>query len=104
VVRKAFVMGVHPLFHDEYEKRHNPIWVELEETLKTHGVHNYSIFLLPETSQLFAYVEVESVERWDAVAQTIICQKWWIHMKDIMPVNPDNSPKSVELKCVFHID
>jgi len=104
MIRKAYVMSVNPDCHQEYEKRHNPIWPDLEATLKSHGVLSYSIFLHPETSQLFAYVELESEERWNAIASTEICRKWWRHMKEIMPSNDDNSPVSQELKDVFHID
>ncbi len=104
MIRKAFLMRVHPDQHDEYERRHSPIWQELEETLNQHGVHNYSIFLNKETHQLFGYAEIESEERWAAIAQTEICQRWWAHMKDIMPSNPDNSPISSDLMMVFHMD
>ena len=104
MIRKAFVMSVDPDQHDEYEHRHRPIWPELEEILGSHGVHNYSIFLDPDTSKLFGYVEIESEEEWASIADTEICKKWWAHMKDIMPSNPDNSPKSVELTEVFHLD
>ncbi len=104
MLRKAFVMGVLPDQHQEYEKRHNPVWPEMEEILKSHGVHNYTIFLDPGTSQLFAYVEIEDQSRWEAIAQTEVCQRWWRHMKSIMPSNPDNSPKSKALKEVFHLD
>lgn len=88
----------------EYERRHSPIWTELENTLKQHGVSNYSIFLHPETNQLFAYAEIEDEARWNAIAQTDVCQRWWKHMGDIMPSNPDNSPVSLPLNEVFHID
>jgi len=104
MVRKAFLMSVNSTKHAEYEKRHRPIWPELEKTLKKQGVHNYSIYLHAPTNQLFGYVEVEDEARWDAIAQTAICKKWWAHMKDIMPSNPDNSPVSIALKEVFHID
>ena len=103
-IRKAFVMSVNPGQEAEYERRHRPIWPELEKTLKEHGVVTYSIFLLPQTHQLFAYVEFEDEEQWNSVAGTEVCQKWWAHMKDVMPANPDNSPVSTELKEVFHID
>jgi L-rhamnose mutarotase len=63
------------------------------QVLKQHGAHNYSIFLNEETNQLFGYVEIESEERWAAIAKTEICQRWWAQMKDIMPSNDDNSPK-----------
>ena len=62
MIRKAFVMSVNADRHEEYERRHNPIWPELEAVIKAHGVHNYSIYLDAETSQLFAYAEVESEE------------------------------------------
>ncbi len=104
MIRKSFLMTVNPGFEKEYEKRHNPIWPELEKTLKDHGAHNYSIYLLPKTHQLFGYVEIEDEKKWNAIASTPICKKWWAHMKDIMPTNTDNSPKSVDLKEVFHID
>ena len=103
MIRKAFVMSVHPGSEAEYEKRHNPIWPDLEATLKAHGVSNYSIFLHPETRQLFAYAEIESEERWQAIAQTAVCRRGWTHMKEVMPSNPDGSPVARELREVFHI-
>lgn len=104
MIRKAFVMSVNPDKHDEYQRRHSPIWKDLEETLKAHGAHNYSIFLDPATHKLFGYVEIEDQKRWDAIARTAVCKRWWNYMKDIMPSNPDNSPVSVGLREVFHID
>jgi L-rhamnose mutarotase len=104
VIRKAFVMSVNAGQEAEYEKRHRPIWPELEATLKNHGVVTYTIFLLPETRQLFGYVEFKDQAQWDDVAKTAICQKWWAHMKEVMPSNPDNSPVSTELHEVFHIE
>lgn len=104
MIRKAFVMRVHAGHEAEYARRHGPIWAELEAVLKAHGVHNYSIFLHPETRQLFGYVEIEDEARWAAIAQTEVCQRWWRHMSEIMPANPDNSPVSRELKEVFHLE
>lgn len=104
MIRKAFRMSVHPGQHAEYVRRHNPIWRELEETLLAHGVHSYSIFLDERTSELFAYAEFTSEERWNAVSRTEACQRWWKYMCEIMPSNSDNSPVSCELKEVFHIE
>ena len=104
MIRKAFVMSVHAGKEAEYERRHRPIWKELEDVLKKHGVHNYSIFLHPQTRQLFGYVEIEDEKRWAAIAQTDVAKRWWAHMKDLMPSNPDNSPVALELREVFHID
>jgi L-rhamnose mutarotase len=104
MIRKAFIMSVNPGSEEEYERRHRPIWPELEQTLKEHGAHRYSIFLDAATQQLFGYVEIEDEQRWNAIAETAICRKWWAHMKEIMPSNPDNSPIARELREVFHID
>lgn len=103
MIRKAFRMRVDPARHDEYARRHNPIWRELEDTLVAHGVHSYSIFLDSETSDLFAYVEVEDEARWAAVASTEVCQRWWQYMREIMPSNADNSPISHPLTQVFQL-
>jgi L-rhamnose mutarotase len=104
VIRRAFRMSVHPGQQAEYRRRHNPIWRELEETLVSHGVRTYSIYLDPDTNDLFAYAEIESEERWNAIASTDVCQRWWRHMRDIMPSNPDASPIARDLNEVFHID
>lgn len=104
MIRKAFVMSVNPEAHKEYEQRHNPIWKELEDVLKNHGVSNYSIFLEKETNRLFGYAEIESEEKWAQIAETEECQRWWAFMKDVMPTNADNSPISADLEEVFHLD
>lgn len=96
-------MKVYPDKIAEYIKRHNPIWPELEKILKEHGIHNYSIFLDEETNFLFGYAEVESEEKWNAIAKTDICKKWWAYMKDMMETNTDNSPVSVNLENVFYM-
>jgi L-rhamnose mutarotase len=103
MIRKSFVMSVNAGMEAEYQRRHQPIWRDLEATLKSHGAHNYSIFLHPQTRQLFGYVEIEDETRWNAIAGTDVCKRWWAHMKDLMPSNPDNSPVALELKEVFHL-
>jgi len=103
MIRKAFRMSVYPGQYEEYERRHNPIWDELRDVLKRHGVHNYSIFLDENDGSLFAYVEIEDEARWNAIAQTPECRRWWRYMREIMPTNEDDSPQSVDLREVFHL-
>jgi len=104
MIRKAFTMSVNEGCEAEYERRHRPIWPELEAVLREHGVHNYSIFLHPATRQLFACAEIESEAQWAAIADTPVCKRWWAHMQDLMPSNPDHSPVAEELREVFHIE
>jgi L-rhamnose mutarotase len=104
MIRKFFVMQLNRGAEEEYRQRHNPVWKELEEVLLTHGVRNYSIALHAETGELFAYVEIEDEARWNAIAQTPACRRWWEYMADLMQVNPDRSPRATELQEMFHLD
>jgi L-rhamnose mutarotase len=104
MIRKAFRMSVHPGREAEYEARHTPIWPELEAVLAAHGVHHYSIFFDPVARDLFAYVEIEREDLWQAIAGTDVCRRWWASMRELMPSNPDDSPISRELREVFRMD
>lgn len=103
MTRKASIMIVYKEQFTEYKRRHDELWPEMEKELKAHGAHNYSIFLEKRTGQLFAYVEIENEEKWNQMAETDICQKWWAYMEPLMETNPDNSPVSTELTEVFHL-
>jgi L-rhamnose mutarotase len=96
-------MLLYPGREEEYLARHSPIWQEMQDVLKAHGVSNYSIFLDLGTHQLFGYAEIEDEARWQAIASTEICKKWWHSMKELNPSNPDNSPISRDLTEVFHL-
>lgn len=104
MIRKAFKMKLYEGMAEEYEKRHNALWQEMKAMIHEYGGSNYSIFLDEETNTLFGYIEIDDEEKWSKSAETAICRKWWDYMADIMETNPDNSPVSVDLKKVFHLD
>ena len=97
-------MKLHPGFREEYRKRHDKIWPELEQLLKNEGIGNYSIFLDEETNTLFAYQEQSGESSSQDLGKTEIVQKWWKYMADIMETNPDNSPVTVPLEQVFFME
>ncbi len=103
-MRIAFRMKVHPGQEAEYIARHNPIWPELEQTLLAHGLESYSIFLDRATGDLFAFAQIEDPARWQAIAQTDVCRRWWSHMAPLMPTNEDDSPVCGDLEEVFHLE
>ncbi len=102
MIRRAFRMSIHAGQAAEYERRHIPIWPELEATLLEHGVDTYTIFLDDVSGDLFAYVEFESEARWQAVADTDVCRRWWRHMREIMPSARTTRPSRDDLREVFH--
>ena len=97
--REAFKMFLKPGFEKEYEKRHAAIWPELKKMLS-----DYSIYWDKETNILFAFQKTEGEGGSQDLGNTEIVQKWWDYMADIMEVNPDNSPVSIPLPEVFHMD
>ncbi|MFC3560547.1 L-rhamnose mutarotase [Pedobacter jamesrossensis] len=99
----AFKMKLKPGFGEEYTRRHNQIWPELSALLKENSVSDYSIFLDEETDTLFAVQQQNGNSSQDLGANEIV-RKWWAYMADIMEVNADNSPKSIPLEMVFHLD
>jgi L-rhamnose mutarotase len=103
-IRKAFLMKLKPGHQAEYERRHNPIWPELEEVIRSHGARNYSIYLDQRTDHLFGYVEIESESRWGAIASDPVCRRWWQHMQELMETHDDASPVALPLIEVFHLD
>lgn len=102
--RDAFKMFLKPGFEAEYEKRHNAIWPELKQLLKESGVSDYSIFWDKETNMLFAVQKTAGEGSSQDLGSNPIVQKWWEYMADIMDTNPDNSPISIPLQEVFHMD
>ena len=104
MIRKAFKMKLYEGMAEEYEKRHNALWQEMKAMIHEYGGSNYSIFLDEETNTLFGYIELSDEKKWSKSAETAICRKWWDYMADIMETNPDNSPVSIDLKKVFHLD
>lgn len=103
-MRKGFKMKLFPGMEEEYQRRHQQLWPEMKEMIRAHGGSNYTIFFDPDTLTLFGYLEIQDEALWDAGADTEINRKWWDFMADIMECNPDNSPVTLPLREVFHLD
>lgn len=102
--RYAFKMLLNPGEADEYRRRHDALWPEIRKLLADAGVRNYSTYLDPETNILFACLERPENHGMDEVPKDPAMRRWWDFMKDIMAVNPDNSPVVKPLVEVFHMD
>src|SRR6476620_2316861 len=100
--RLAFKMKLFKGFEEEYKKRHDEIWPELQALLKEAGISDYTIFLDETTSILFGVLKAENPQNLDNLPLQPVMQRWWTYMRDIMETNPDHSPVQVSLKEVFH--
>jgi len=100
----AFVMTLLPGHEVEYKKRHDEIWPELVEALKSAGVSDYSIFYEQSSNKLFAVLKRSTGHTMEQLPLQAIVKKWWAYMADIMQTNSDNSPVVEPIKLVFHLE
>jgi L-rhamnose mutarotase len=101
--RIAFKMILLDGFEEEYQKRHDQIWPEMQTLLKGNGIQDYSIFLDKATNSLFGVLKVADPKVLDNLPMQPVMQKWWKYMADIMETNDDYSPVSIPLKEVFYM-
>jgi L-rhamnose mutarotase len=101
--RVAFKMKLFKGYEEEYKRRHDALWPELEALLKDTGIKDYSIFFDDETNILIGYLTIDDATKLDSLPRQPVMQKWWAYMKDIMETNEDNSPVNIPLKEVFYL-
>ena len=101
--RVAFKMQLNKGFEAEYKKRHDDLWPELQQLLKTNGISEYSIFLDKTTNSLFGFLKAKNMDVLNDLPYHPVMKKWWTYMKDIMQTNADASPLSVPLEEVFYL-
>jgi len=104
MTRFGFKMKLKPGCREEYIRRHQAIWPELADLIKSGGVSDYSIFLDEETNILFGVQKVSGEQSSQEMGVQPVVARWWEYMKDIMDTNPDNSPVTIPLEEVFYLE
>jgi L-rhamnose mutarotase len=96
----AWVLGVRPGYEDEYKRRHDEIWPEMEVALKEAGITSYSIFRHGLT--LFGYFETADLEATiAALGASEVNRRWatymarsWTSRSTPPPASPTSCPGS----------
>jgi L-rhamnose mutarotase len=101
--RLAFRMKVFPGMEEEYKRRHDAIWPELSNLLKSKWISSHSIFLDERDGSLFGVLNVENDVSMETLPQHPVMKKWWVYMQDIMETHADSSPISIPLTEVFYL-
>jgi L-rhamnose mutarotase len=84
----AWVLEVRPGYEEEYVRRHQEIWPEMVEALRSAGISNYSIFRRGLT--LFGYFETDDIDKTrEYLANSETNQRWCEWMDPIMKVDID---------------
>jgi len=86
----AWVLGVRPGYEEEYVRRHDAIWPEMEATLRRSGITSYSIFRHGLT--LFGYFETADLAATIAyLRDDPVNRRWSEWMAPIMSIEIDPS-------------
>ncbi len=99
--RQAWVMYLKAGNEEVYKSKHDEIWPEMLELMKTEGIRNYSIYRHGLT--LFAYLERDRPATKHQKVSPIQL-RWWAMMAPYMVCNPDGSPVQEPIKEMFHAD
>ena len=90
---------------EEYRRRHNNIWPEMKELLKSAGIRNYTIW--NTGNELFGYYECEKGVDFAArtQAESEIVDRWNEYMKDVMTMELDpETGAQPKLTQVFYLE
>ena len=99
----AFTMQLKSGFEEEYKRRHDLIWPELQALLNDSGIEEYHIFLDEKSLKLFAFQKLKANHTHQGFPTIPIVKKWWAYMADIMETHEDHSPVEIPLKEVFEL-
>ena len=90
---------------EEYIRRHNEIWPELVEVLKSAGIQNYSIWLCG--NELFGYYECAKGIKFagKTQAESPVVDRWNAYMDEVMvmPIDEKTGAQPL-LEQVFNLD
>jgi L-rhamnose mutarotase len=88
----AFRMKLKPGAVEEYRRRHDTIWPELISVLRDAGICDYSIFLDPESLNLFAVLKLSPNHQRDSLPDHPVMIRWWTYMADLMVTESSDGP------------
>lgn len=89
---------------EEYRRRHDEIWQEMKDVLKSAGICNYSIWKVG--NDLFGYYECEKGIAYAAKvqAESPVVDRWNEYMKDVMEMELDEKTGAQPLMTeVFYL-
>ena len=104
--RICFTLRVKPDRLEEYKKRHENVWPEMQDALRETGWHNYSLYLTAD-GLLIGYLETPDFEKaLEGMAAKEINKRWQDEMADffVSPAGEHADKQMAPLPEVFHLD
>ncbi len=86
----AWILKVRPGYEEEYKKRHDDLWPEMDAALRASGITSYHIFR--HGLDLFGYFETDDLDAMIAyLKDDPVNARWSEHMGPIMEVEIDSA-------------
>ncbi len=106
MTRVCFLLKVRADRLEEYRRRHQEVWPEMQDALRATGWHNYSLFLRPD-GLLVGYLETPDFEQARASMQDHpVNARWQAEMAPFFESlgNGTADASMMPLEEVFHLD
>ncbi len=102
--RICFLMEITPGREAEYQRRHDEIWPELVDALRSAGVRNYTLFR--RGTQVIAYAEChpDAATAFGAVGATEVNARWSRWFADVLAEHTAADGSLIEASEVWHLD
>lgn len=102
--RACFTFEIQPEMKDEYKRRHDEIWPELVEVIRTSGMRNYSIFR--RDTEVIVYLECHpDIETAFAKANAAeVTSRWASWFEDVIVNMTDENGELRWAEEVWHLD
>jgi L-rhamnose mutarotase len=106
MMRVGFILKVKKNMIEEYKRRHQNVWPDMQKALRETGWHNYSLFLRDD-GMLFGYLETPDFDAARAAMATKeVNARWQSQMGEFFEQLDGQMPDEgmVPLEEVFHLD
>lgn len=102
--KRAWKAVLKPGMKAEYVRRHDEIWPEMAELLKSAGIRNYTIWNIGD--ELFGYYECEKGVAYaeEVQAKSPVVARWNVSMSGLMDMVRDDTGETARLEKVFTLD
>ncbi|MCR8723526.1 L-rhamnose mutarotase [Frigidibacter sp. ROC022] len=97
MIRRVWLMTLKPGCEAEYKARHDAIWPELLELMRSNGIRDFTIHRHGLT--LIAVQDRDALPV--ATEPDPVQWRWWAEMAPLMHCHPDTRPIQTEVEDVF---
>ena len=98
MVSQGLALRLRPGAYDEYKRRHDELWPEMDEMLRRCQL---SMVIYRRDNLLFVHQTAPSQESFDAAAADPITPKWNEHMKEVLETDEQGELIFEELPLAF---